>query len=121
MREKTLKSNAAGRILDIEGVINFRDLGGYQTSDGRQVMWGRVFRSGQMDRPTEKGIKALAALDVKTVVDLRFSQESERYPTLLAGVPNATLLAWKDAAFADAKHQGEEMQMSWKDSLEHIS
>jgi len=109
---------ALQRILDIEGVINFRDLGGYRSQDGRQVRWGRVYRSGQLDRLTNQGIQALAALDIKAVVDLRFAEESNRYPTIRAAVPEAQMLAWNDAQFADAKHQGQAMQLSWKDSLD---
>ena len=47
------------RILRIDGVINFRDLGGYQTADGNSVKWGRVYRSAQLDRLTEQGIACL--------------------------------------------------------------
>lgn len=106
------------RILEIEGAINFRDLGGYHTSDGRRVKWGKVFRSAQLDRLSERGIEQLVALNLKAVVDLRFAQESDRYPTIRAAVPNAEMLAWKDAEFVDSKHQGQSMQMSWKDSLD---
>ena len=34
------------RILKFEGGCNFRDLGGYRTRDGRELEWGRVFRTG---------------------------------------------------------------------------
>lgn len=34
------------RILNLEGSCNFRDLGGYRTRDGRELKWGRVFRTG---------------------------------------------------------------------------
>ena len=105
------------RILSIDGVINFRDLGGYQTKDGRQVQWGKVYRSAQLDKLSEQGIEQLAALDIKAVVDLRFTEESQRYPTIRAAVPSAEMLAWDDPQFEDTKHQGKVMKMSWKDSL----
>ena len=38
----------ATRLLPLEGGRNFRDLGGYETEDGRTVKWGHVFRSGRM-------------------------------------------------------------------------
>ena len=105
------------RILSIDGVINFRDLGGYQAKDGRQVRWGKVYRSAQLDKLSEQGIEQLAALDIKAVVDLRFTEESQRYPTIRAAVPSAEMLAWDDPQFEDMKHQGKVMKMSWKDSL----
>jgi protein-tyrosine phosphatase len=41
---------AAERHQPFEGIVNFRDLGGYETTDGRRVKWGRVFRSGHLAR-----------------------------------------------------------------------
>ena len=35
----------AERLLPLDGPDNFRDLGGYETSDGRTVRWGQLFRS----------------------------------------------------------------------------
>ena len=33
------------RTLVFEGCVNFRDLGGYRTADGRMVAWRRLFRA----------------------------------------------------------------------------
>ena len=35
----------AERRVPLEGAVNFRDIGGYKTGDGREVKWGKVFRS----------------------------------------------------------------------------
>ncbi len=35
------------RHIRLEGQANFRDLGGYQTSDGRTVKWRELFRAGE--------------------------------------------------------------------------
>lgn len=106
------------RILEIEGVINFRDLGGYQTQDGRRVSWGKVYRSAQLDRMSEQGIKDMAALGIKTVVDLRFSEETKRYPTMLNAVPGATILSWHDEVAADNNAKSDLIKQSWKQGLE---
>ena len=37
----------AERVLPLSGVHNFRDYGGYRTSDGGQVKSATLFRSGQ--------------------------------------------------------------------------
>ena len=50
-----LPDDLPGRILDVEGVINFRDIGGYQTIDGQRVRTGLVYRSGALGDVTEKG------------------------------------------------------------------
>src|SRR5262249_45824180 len=44
----------AVRRLPLEGAINFRDLGGYPTRDGRSVRWGVVYRSDQLSGLTVK-------------------------------------------------------------------
>ncbi len=59
------------RLIDLEGCFNFRDIGGYPTADGRSVRWGRYFRTGRQDRMTEEDLEKVAALRVKTQIDLR--------------------------------------------------
>jgi hypothetical protein len=60
-------------------VTNFRDLGGYQTGDGRRVRWGRLFRSNSLALLTEEHRAAFAALGIKTVIDFRRPGEVTRY------------------------------------------
>jgi hypothetical protein len=62
---------AAERRLPMEGVVNFRDLGGYVTGDGRRVRWDRVYRSDSLERLTNDDIEALEPLGVRLVCDLR--------------------------------------------------
>ena len=60
------------RVLMVGGVKNIRDLGGYQTEDGRRVRQGRVYRSAQLNKTTKKGKKILRkSLKIKTDFDLR--------------------------------------------------
>jgi protein-tyrosine phosphatase len=58
------------RILDFEGCVNFRDLGGYRTADGRTVAWRRLFRA--------EGLNKLTELGLTTVIDLRTQDEAEQ-------------------------------------------
>ncbi len=118
----TISSNSPKqRIVPIDGVINFRDLGGYENTLGERVKWGQVYRSAQLDRPSNKGVEQLRRLKIKTVVDLRFSDESAKYPTLLDGVPEAQMLSWHaeqtDDQFAVA-NESDKLIRGWKDSLE---
>ena len=68
------------RVLPLEGGQNFRDLGGYRTTDGRMVKWGVLMRSGAMSRLTEKDFAYLASLGLKTVVDFRDTRERTSEP-----------------------------------------
>ena len=58
-----------------EGCFNFRDIGGYQTADGRTVRWGRYYRAGRQDRMTQTDLDKLAQLGVSTQIDLRKPDE----------------------------------------------
>ena len=50
------------RHIELEGQPNFRDLGGYQTTDGRTVKWGQIYRSGELPNLTDQDVKKLDLL-----------------------------------------------------------
>lgn len=79
------------RRLPLEGASNFRDLGGYETEDGRRVRWRKVFRSGALDRLTDADLAALDDLGLKSIVDLRHADELALYPTRLSPARPATI------------------------------
>jgi protein-tyrosine phosphatase len=68
------------RIIALDGGRNFRDLGGYQTSDGRRIRWQRLFRTGVMSYLSDRGLAALQALEIRVVCDFRTAREREREP-----------------------------------------
>ena len=41
------------RQIKLEGVSNFRDLGGYEATDGRMVKWRTIFRSDTLAALTD--------------------------------------------------------------------
>ncbi len=57
--------------IPLEGVHNFRDIGGYCTTDGGQLRRGLVFRSGTLTYATDSDRAVFARLGIKTVFDLR--------------------------------------------------
>ena len=65
----------AERGVPLEGGVNFRDLGGYLTEDGRRVRWGQLFRSGHMSKLTATDQARFSALGIRTVCDFRMSEE----------------------------------------------
>lgn len=65
----------ADRHHRFEGSFNFRDIGGYPTSDGRRIRWGRYYRAGRQDRMTETDLEKLEGLSVATQIDLRKPEE----------------------------------------------
>jgi protein-tyrosine phosphatase len=66
------------RLLELEGVWNFRDLGGYRARDGRQLQWRRLFRADGLDRLTAADLQHIELLRLRTVIDLRTGDEVAR-------------------------------------------
>jgi protein-tyrosine phosphatase len=69
--------------LPLEGAVNFRDLGGYPTSDGRRLRKGMVFRSDHLSRLTPRDHQLLSRLRFKLVCDFRTVQEQRLAPDRL--------------------------------------
>jgi protein-tyrosine phosphatase len=76
------------RILTFTGASNFRDLGGYPTTDGGMTHWGRLFRSDALHDLTENDVVLLREVGLRTIIDLRTAFEVERSGRgLLEGEP----------------------------------
>jgi protein-tyrosine phosphatase len=78
------------RVLPLEGGRNFRDLGGYATTDGRRVRWGRLYRSGALSDLTQADHRYLADLGIAAVCDFRATSERASEPTRWPGEPPMT-------------------------------
>src|SRR6516225_2972928 len=63
------------RVLALEAAYNFRDLGGYGTTDGRVTRWRTVFRSDGLHRLTAADLGVMQDIDLRTVIDLRTACE----------------------------------------------
>ena len=71
------------RLVALEAVHNFRDLGGYATADGRTTRWRTLFRADGLYRLTPGDMAILEPLGLRTVIDLRSAPELEergRFP-----------------------------------------
>jgi len=68
------------RRLPLQGSVNFRDLGGYQTRDGRRIKWGKIFRSDHLSRLTDADLVFLERLKIQSVCDFRTSTEVGKRP-----------------------------------------
>ena len=69
------------RILAFDALDNFRDYGGYDTTAGRAIRRGLLFRSAHQASVSDQDLDRLAALDIGTVVDLRRPVERRRQPS----------------------------------------
>lgn len=76
---------ASERRLPLEGALNFRDLGGYATSDGHRVRWGQLFRADSLGGLTSSDLRYLSALDLQLICDFRSAQERSDDPSRYEG------------------------------------
>ena len=81
-------SASPARHLNLSGASNFRDLGGYATSDGRTVRWRQIFRSNHLGHLTDDDISILRELGVRSAFDFRGTEERT---AALCGVSEITV------------------------------
>ena len=67
------------RSAVMDSVQNFRDLGGYTSTNGKTVKWGKVFRSGELSSLSECPLGFLSCqtrqLSIRTVIMIRPHQQ----------------------------------------------
>jgi protein-tyrosine phosphatase len=81
------------RALNLQGVLNGRDAGGYHTTDGRWVRTGLVYRTGQLDKATPADLAVLANRHVRVIDDLRTVYERS---VATDRVPAGAVANWND-------------------------
>jgi protein-tyrosine phosphatase len=59
------------RHITLDSTVNFRDIGGYETTDGRRIRWRTLFRADGLSHLSEPDRAAVRKLGIATVVDLR--------------------------------------------------
>jgi len=76
-------TDSAKRKVNLQGAVNFRDLGGYTTTDGHHVKWKKIYRSADMSKLTDLDLAELNNRKITFDVDLRGTQESKQAPDRL--------------------------------------
>ncbi len=76
-------ADSAKRKVDLQGAINFRDLGGYTATKGHHVKWGKLYRSADLSKLTDHDLAELSNRKISYDVDLRGNQESKQAPDRL--------------------------------------
>ncbi len=71
-----LDSRAVERTIDLDGCVNFRDLGGYPTADGGRLRWRLLFRSDALHALSAADVSRLRdELALSDIIDLRSTFE----------------------------------------------
>ena len=76
----TISTNADKRLIQFEGIHNFRDMGGYQSTDGRKVKKGLLYRSAELAGMTKNDKEVLKSLNIKYFFDYRDKLEASHKP-----------------------------------------
>jgi protein-tyrosine phosphatase len=66
------------RHIALEGAVNFRDLGGYRAAGDATTRWRVLFRADGLGELTEGDLDVVRALGIRTVIDLRSTDELAR-------------------------------------------
>jgi protein-tyrosine phosphatase len=77
------ESREQHRVLNFEGIANFRDLGGYPTLDGRHTRWGVMYRSGNLSKASRVDTDIVNRLGLAKLIDFRSAAEKEEEPDQL--------------------------------------
>ena len=80
----------AGRDVALSGAVNFRDLGGYATTDYRRTAMGRIYRAGDISRLTDADMETMKRRRIYTAIDFRGEEEAAAAPDRL--LPGADYL-----------------------------
>ncbi|MDJ0847539.1 MAG: tyrosine-protein phosphatase [Myxococcota bacterium] len=91
--------------MHLDGAHNFRDLGGYATSDGRSVRWGLFYRSDHLHDLSDADLEVFARLGIRLVCDFRGPDERAEEPDRLPeeSPPQVARLEISDPSFQPGK------------------
>ncbi|BAV05649.1 protein-tyrosine phosphatase [Filimonas lacunae] len=90
--------DSAQRLVHMQGAINFRDAGGYTTSNGKHVAWGKVFRSAEISKLTDADLQTFNSKKIHSVIDFRGTKEAAAAPDRLpTGTPYLLCPAGSDS------------------------
>ena len=91
------------RLLEWEGCLNVRDLGGVPLADGGETPYGALIRADNIGRLTDEGWRALARTASARIVDLRWPEEIGEDPPrdVDIDVVHVSLLGELDPDFTD--------------------
>jgi protein-tyrosine phosphatase len=73
-------ADSSKRLVKLQGAINVRDIGGYKTKDNKQVKWGKIYRSAEINNLTASDIAKLESLSINYILDFRGIQEAAAAP-----------------------------------------
>jgi protein-tyrosine phosphatase len=76
----------ASRMINVPGITNLRDVGGYPAGNGSLTRWGTLLRSGTMNGLDDSRAERLQTIGLRTIIDLRrpFEVQADPQPQILS-------------------------------------
>lgn len=119
-------ANHPRRLIGLEAVHNFRDLGGYPTADGRSTKWRTLFRSDGLYRLRgADDMSRVRQLGLKSVIDLRTEREQREQGIFPIDDIEVTFhhlsivdVTWSDTETPDFDDEVEFLVWGYRDMLE---
>jgi protein-tyrosine phosphatase len=93
-----LSTDHPHRFLNLAGIKNLRELGGYAMPTG-VIRWNKLLRSGGLDQVPPQSQQALLEYGLAQVVDVRDEWEQQHYRNVFADV--ATVKYWNIPLIGD--------------------
>jgi protein-tyrosine phosphatase len=78
--QNTQVADSIVREIKLQGAVNFRDIGGYNTKDGKKIRMGMLYRSAALNTLTDADVAKIAALNIKYDFDFRGPYEVKTAP-----------------------------------------
>lgn len=76
MQSFTTQGDFCQRIVNVDGVSNVRDIGGYSAQGNSKVQYGLIYRGARLNAITDKGIATFTQeLGIKTELDVRYGTD----------------------------------------------
>lgn len=103
-------ADSSQRLVHMQGAVNFRDIGGYRTADGKAVKWGKIYRSASIARLTDSDMHIMDSINIHTVIDFRGNAESAAAPDRLLPHTDYTLSPAGSDSLPDVKQMATLMK-----------
>ncbi|MET3942678.1 protein-tyrosine phosphatase [Paenibacillus sp. PvP094] len=103
------------RMIYTDGVINFRDMGGYLTEDGRTTRWGMLLRSADLHELSEQDLQTASPLGIDWICDLRSDFEVASRPSPAIGhAINTNIPFMAEASPEEMQKIGHDLHAGYK-------
>lgn len=108
------------RFLNIDGIYNVRDIGGYVTLDGKTVKQGMIIRGTELDGLAEPGYR-LTAAGKESIKKFGFVYDMDlRASTIFSGVYTSPLGSDVGHKFYTSPQYGQIFSSTYRESLRQI-